>query len=320
MSRRFLLLLCLLALSGCRTGPPPIARWQVGNEQVLAAAILPEGTQVVYSVTSGFANLWDLQTGRPLYSWQLDPKPASAFTVMAVSANGAVIAMADAETLSLWSPRAGRPMGLWSLPGIRAIAVSADGQYALLGLPAGRAQWLHLATGSVVGEFNYSDDTNAVAISHDRRLLMTGGDDRRVRLWDARDGTLKAVWPHSNIISALSFSPDGRLAVSNAASGPVRIWDTATGKALGTLPGIRRVTASVLRLSPDGRLLAVGTPNGRIQVFEMRGYNRIARFQLAVPHLERPSSSVVADIRFLNDMQSLLSTDLNGGVQRWQLP
>lgn len=319
MTRHTLFLISALLLCGCGAGPTPTAHWHVADKAILSAALLPDSGQAVYSVTDGFANLWDIRAGAPRYTWQVEPEPASAFTEVAIADNGRVVALSDQQTLSIWSPAEGALMGLWTLPDIRAIALSNDGQYALLGLKHGLAQWLHLGTGSVVGEFRYGDDTNAVAIAPDRTLIITAGDDRKARLWSVIDGTLKAVWPHANAVVAAAFSPDGTLAVTNAANGPIRVWKTDSGQELAPVGDTGRVTVLSLRFDPGGRLLAVGTPSGRIDVFDMITRARVGRFSTPAPPTRRPARSAVADLRFLPDGGGLVSIDLNGGVQHWRL-
>jgi RNA polymerase sigma factor (sigma-70 family) len=171
--------------------------------------------------------------------WQGDALPAGAVgrlgTVrfrhdnwvadLALSPDGATVAAAAGETISLWDAN----------------------------------------TGQLQRRFPGSEDqVRCVAYAPDGKALASAGYDNWIRLWDlTRRRLIRQFEAHrggqdGKGIFQLAFCKDGKRLVSAGADGTIRLWQTATGREIRQFRGQRGVVLHLV-LSPDGRTVA-GVP------------------------------------------------------------
>lgn len=96
-----------------------------------------------------------------------------------------------------------------------------------------------------------------------------------------RMGTLR--WRHSGPVHFVGFISDGHELISAGLDGYIRVWEVSTGRELrrwqwyeptvGDENGFDTTVAPIrsIVLSPDRRLLAASMPDGRVQVWNLKG-------------------------------------------------
>ena len=146
-----------------------------------------------------------------------------------------------------------------------ALAISADGKYALGGTFAGEPGkatvtllYWDLADGKIIHEGKGPKEAIvALAFSGDGSQALAAGADGAVQLWDVKAGKLlHTLEGHPKGTMAVAFSPGGRQALTGGQDGVVRLWDLKTGNSVQTFQ--TKLVPSALGFLPDGnRFLAV---------------------------------------------------------------
>jgi WD40 repeat protein len=126
---------------------------------------------------------------------------------------------------------------------IRAVAVSANAQLALMGDEYGNLTLWDLENGNPLRRMvNHKEAITVIAFLPDKRYALSGGEDNTLRLWDLDAGEFVPLWRvsegkqvrvmrgHDEPISAIAISPDGKMVYSGSLDCTICIWELATGK------------------------------------------------------------------------------------------
>lgn len=250
-----------------------------------------------------FLRLWDVDTGRCLYSWQVEYGAAKG----ALSADG-TMAVSTGTPMRLWRLTAAgarpAPPVLCRVIGSEAASL-AQGEYerelaaarlarqrgdypAAAGrLRAARSQpgcqrrqqamteWTQLYgrlarrglqgvwEGRRLGE---SEGTvSALCFTPDGKRLLSASET--LSLWDVDSGLcLHRFAGHEKSVSAVCLSGDGRLALSGAWDGTIRLWEMDSGKCRRTIA--TGGTVSSVAMAADGRFLVSGRWDGNVHIWD----------------------------------------------------
>ncbi len=158
---------------------------------------------------------------------------------------------------------------------IRAMAVSADGQWLATGGYDGRLCWWPAATEEPQPVYQLPDAhqgwIRALDISADGKSIATCGNDRLVKVWNAENGSLMHQFQgHASHVYNVRFVPDQRQVVSCDLKGVVKAWNLAdetqhrevvTVEALAKYDPTFRADiggARCMAFDPHGKHLAIG--------------------------------------------------------------
>ncbi len=315
-----LILICVINLSACNSGSGSDKTWTPETDGVLAAGVSNTGRYVLLGTDAGKANLWELgKKKKPslLHSWQHQEAGKGGIIAVALSEDDKFALTAEDDSLAWWDVKSGKILGYWKLKGIKSIALSKDGQYAMIGL-RDYAQFFSLKKSKAVFTFEHPDFVKAVAISDDKRYAITGSDNAEARLWSLESGKLKHTWKYKTKLYSVALSSDGKLAMTNAVLGETKIWKTKSGKILHKIPP-RRVTISAAAFDLKGKKLVAGRVTQGIDLLSMKSGDSLQKWQPKKADDWRPSSANILAINFVDKDKKILSVTSNGIVQRWKI-
>jgi WD40 repeat protein len=310
------ILLAALCLQGCNSGPDPEKSWVPETDGILSADISSSGRYVLLGTDKGKANLWDLEKKLQLqHSWQHQDEDPDGISAVALSADGRFALTANNKSLAWWNLKDGRVMGYWRLEDIKSVSLSKDGRYALIGFK-NSAEYFSLERSQKIHTFAHPDNVKTSAISEDGRFAITGSDNLEARLWSLKNGELLYTWKYRTKLKSVALSPDGEYAMTNAVLGETRIWKTKTGKLVQKLPP-KRVTITAVDFDAKSKKLIIARARQRIDLWSINS-GEISKSLIPKKSDDwRPSSAVVIALRFTAKDKKIVSVTSNGIVERW---
>lgn len=168
-----------------------------------------------YVATAGYDNqviLWDARTQRALARGCHDHLANQCV----FHPDGHVLASSSSD----------HSARLWSVPGMRLIAVLKD----------------------------HNDDVEGLAFHPDRPILATASRDGRVRLFDFQGALLCELAGHRADVLSVSWTPTGQL-ISSSDDGTVRCWDIEARREIAQLD-FSGVETDTIAIASDGTIFA----------------------------------------------------------------
>jgi WD40 repeat protein len=243
------------------------------DPNVTAFAFNPDGRGAASVARDALIRAWDLQTGRPTWSFQLVQNPKSeveyrvAFSprgdlVAATGGQGGVVQLIDAATGKPTTTLDGHDTdvsdAVFSPDGTRIVSADRGGTVRIWG----RARSELLAVIKA-----HDAHIHRVAFSPDGRILATASEDQTVRLWDAGTRRQVATLRHGAVVFGLAFKPDGTRLAAACDDGTVRLWDVATFADVAKLRGHGDYVHAVA-FSPDGNRLVSGSGDYTVRIWD----------------------------------------------------
>jgi WD40 repeat protein len=194
--------------------------------------------------------------------------------------------------------------------GVRAVAVSADGQTIVSGDRTGTVRLWDSAGNPLRSPFGgHRGEILALAVSADGSTIVSGGRDRTVRLWDRAGKPIGSpAIGHQAAVESVAVSADGRTIVSSSEDGSIRLWDRA-GKSIGLIwkgtPGDRLAIA----ISGNGGTIVGGGKDGTLRLWERSGKSIGAPFP--------GPQGAVRSVAVSADGQTIVSGGQDGTVRFW---
>lgn len=205
------------------------------------------------------------------------PRPLPV-TALAVSPDGAQIAVSGYYEVTLWDARTGKLAGrIGNMPEkINGLAwIGTSGVLAVGGGSPMRSGELWLVDTKQANAarrlFVTKDTVLAVGSSTDGSLLVAGGADNRVRLFAMPEG--KPLWdvePHADWITALAISPDKKLIASASRDRTARLLEAGKGTVEATHTG-HAVGVTSIAFKPDGKEVLSGDAEGQVRRWNLNG-------------------------------------------------
>ena len=318
-SRSLLPGLILLGLFGCSGDKgKEIKQWLHEDTGSYSASISADGEYLLTGTIAGFGRVWDIQQNKVLYSVQHQDNDEGGIIAAEFSADNRFLVTMEQQSIARWSAADGRLLGYWQWPDLRALAISASGRYALIGMKAKQAIYFDMQQGEMVYVFPHHEKITSVDISRDGRFALTGSDDWHVSLWNLANG--EHVWSKKleYKISRVELSDDGELALANAFVGQSKIFrtDSLVSQLEVKSRGMTLVSAD---FSDDGTILASGSASKGIDIWDVKTGKLLKSWLPGVKHRIQPDSATILDLNISADKATLLSESSTGIGQLWSL-
>ena len=239
----------------------------IGNN-VVAAAVHPDGRCVLVGTATGSAALWDLVQRRPLHGLILGRRVrAVAFSPDGLHA----VAAGDQGACRVWSSENGRTETILPCPSaaILAVAFSPEGKRLATAIGDGSVRIWDLAGARELAACRgHAGATTGVAWSPDGTTIASVGTDGTVRLFTAATGAGLRLMDAGGVAQAVTFNADGTL-LAVATDRRVNLIENPSGNALVRLRG-HTGTVTGLRLIGNDRLLSTAT-DGTVRLWGLPG-------------------------------------------------
>ncbi|MFT7697729.1 MAG: WD40 repeat protein, partial [Reinekea sp.] len=225
----------VVLLSSCLPQGPS-SKVQLASQGIYSAAIDVAGKSAVVGSYLHGGSYWDLEKKGRSFNWNHREGYLTEILYSNISSGGRYAITANYFNLVLWDTTTGQSVWFWSAPAkIEAVALSADGRFAVLGLANNSALLFDIKNGGLLREFTHQGPVVSVALNIDAGIVLTGSEDTTARLWNINDGTLVQEFKFSNQVTLLALSPSGKKALIVPANEKGEIWNLKSRKKISTL-------------------------------------------------------------------------------------
>ncbi len=246
--------------------------WEVSSQFDASATCLgfvPGRDWLAVGCYEGALQRWDLLSGRIVDSIELDADCRG----IAHSADGSMVFVATAKSVSARNIAGGREEVAWPLVGVNSIAVFPDGKRIAVGLEDGTVRVLDMTSKEEVACLDgHTEMVQCVVVSADGQTVASGSDDRTILLWDmAWLKPVQCLRGHQSQVFGLAWSPDGDTLASCSSDTTIRLWDPTWR---GRMPVMQDHEGFVkcIAVSSAGYLVATGGGwgDGTVRVWDSR--------------------------------------------------
>lgn len=295
-----------------------------GYVGAVRAMFSPDGTSVIVTDDAGRFDVWDVESGKQLYS-PGGKERRQRYVGVAKEGMIAIIHTPSDEVsireLPSWKEKRSfrlRVNGNSTGESVsRTVAVSPDGKRGLVsGLPVGTELFdtlsgkalcrLHDAT------YVFAGDGSAIfaATVDDLSCLETETGKVRWVCHYARNALGAIDLSNSRTVTGIDISPDGRRLAVGLADGTIRLIDTATGKETTQLQVRKSSLDWTVSFSPDGKWLLYSGHNGEPRILDLATREELFRFTASHDSWEA---------QFHPDGKRALTVQANQTVLVWDL-
>jgi WD40 repeat protein len=203
----------------------PLLWWVKAKDQILSAALSPDGKTAALGHRGGGVRLWRVDTGK-LDRVLRPPGPPAPITAVAFSPDGLRVAAAAGPLAAVWDiRRAAPPLVRRHESDVAAVAFAPDGLRLATGDNRGFARVWSLRSRRVTVLIGHEGKVTSVAFAPDGRSLVTGGEDETARIWDLRTGNATAeLRGHDSLVLGVAFGRDGETIITGSADRTIRFW------------------------------------------------------------------------------------------------
>ena len=306
----------------------PIAQISVSADGKMAVVLSYAYSYMDRSAVESFwksSSVFDLTTGRVLYSLAPPDGTANRIEAVAISPDGKTIVSKHGlgvQSLHCYDSATGRELRKIELPQTQSwvnngwLAFSPDSKTIAVTSEGSVVRLIDIESGETIHNLVHKnllqhESVDMGAFSPDGKLMVTSGecdDNYLAHLWDVKTGKeLRGIIPVNGgrDICALVFSPDGKTLASNGwEDDRLRLWDVDTGKERKAFPEVRRrVQPHSISFSPDGETVASASDS--IHLYDATtGKDKLRIDQEAV------------GVRFTDDGKTLTGAVM-GSIIRW---
>jgi WD40 repeat protein len=258
------------------------------DNKVMAAAISPDGKQVITGSEKRVADGWDFASGKKImtlkgYLNQVDERiltnsymywaalvneaklsPDGKFIAVGRTGNNAKLI--DFQTGKVFKTLRGHDGMVISLN------FSRDGKYLATGGLDGKAIVWNIETGDTVRVIRFADENNAifsVDISSDDNYLATADWGGYVIIWDIKTGkSIQEVSPHDRTaVYQVRFSPNGVYFISAGLDRKLTMTEIDTGEEIRVFTGHTELVNSI-NFNPVGDKIITAGWDGTVRVWD----------------------------------------------------
>ncbi len=280
----------------------------------IGAGALSADGRFVAATPAGGLRVWELPTGRVVFTLQRTRSPGRAEAV-AYSADGERLAVGyHTGLVQIHSARTGEVLAVPGRHGKQVTMASFDPAGARFATSSydGTVRVWDATTGALQATLQVSArEVLAARFSPSGEEVAAGGSDGCVHVFRVRSGErIRTLSGHESNVEDAAWSPDGRRLVSASMDQTLRLWDLKSGAVLAVRAAHRSGVKSVA-WSPDGRTIASSSIDRTVRLWNAEDVTELGTYR---GHLSR-----VDQLQYTADAARIVSFSADSTVRFWDL-
>ena len=205
---------------------------KVHKDRIVSLAVSPLNDKLYSAGKNQCVFQWDIETQDLNNIFPVFEKPVA---LVKVTSDGTGILIACGENIQVMDIKSSNTLSLFSNheANVIAMAITADGRFALSSDDTGCFYLWRLLTGEVMADFTDKNNTvTTIALTPDGRFALTGQrNNNEVLIWDMTTGKIiSELQAHQNIVTDIAVTSDGRYFVSASADATIRLWQVQSSR------------------------------------------------------------------------------------------
>lgn len=292
----------------------------LGHEgKVWSVAVTPDGRLAVSGSDDKTVRVWEVETGKCLFTFEDETHRVRAVTV---TANGRlVVSGAWDRTVRVWEVERGNCSSIFRghQGVVNSVAVTPDGRLVVSGSYDRTVRVWEVDTGLCLTTLQErAHGVMAVAITADGQRIFSGcraeSTDPQampLHMWETETGKLLAeLEGHSQGVLSVAITPDGKRVISGSEDRTVRIWDGESLKCMAILEGHTEKVFGVA-ITTDGKIAVSASWDRTVRVWDVETGNCLDTLGGHTSHIY--AVAVTADGR------SIVSGSYDRSVRLWEM-
>jgi len=246
-----------------------------------SVAISSDGSMAASGADQGSIKLWNLKTGKEIYTLIHDNNVWNTIWSLAFSPDNTILVSGDMDAnVTGWDIQTGKELfNLVNPNGVSSdsLAFSPDGKILAIGTDYRIDLWdtnskklIRTLIFDLRGGEGFSG-IQGVLFSPDGKEIAAADGDNIAMVWEVSSGKkMDVIVGKGTFIreskGALAFTADGKMLAVGNDNGSIIFWDVFTNKELRTI-GSEKCIPLDLNFGFDGKLLEIGCYNGTIQLW-----------------------------------------------------
>jgi WD40 repeat protein len=240
------------------------------RERITAMAVSPTGSLLISGSEEPVVKIWSLPEGQLLKTLESEKSLVGS---VAVSPDGAILAVSNWGIISLWALPDGTLLKSWQAHEyeIKCMLFSPDGGLLISGSVDKTIRLWSMPDGTPQAVIPNDDDVDSLAVSPDGSYLIST-QQGNLGVWLLPEGKLvKQVTGFEYPIERIFMHPDGTRVITSPLGREIIVWSFPEWEPVQTIGGF----GTALAISPDGACLLVLGESGQVQFwsFEAEKFN-----------------------------------------------
>ncbi|MDF1666170.1 MAG: protein kinase, partial [Planctomycetota bacterium] len=309
--------------SSDRVQSPIIIQSQNSRNAITAMVSHPTRDWVFTGHGTGTIKVWDLFSGRVLYSWIGHNKDVRS---LAISPDGRYLLSgsgASKRNILLWAILAKRPYSIdirgQNCP-VNAVAFNRKGTHFYTAGSDSKLRYWSLASRQLVSAIDIGNGSSqesfgrtgilSLAVSPGNQFIATGSASGAVMILDLKAQTRRFI-RHRLPVNSVQFSPYGDFVISASNDGTVKLTDTLSGVVKNTLVGHRSFVMKAVS-SPDGSKILSASQDRTARIWDAKSGKTLRTLG--------PLPQAVHNVAFSNDGRFAMAAGYRSGdIKIWSL-
>ncbi len=271
-----------------------------------------DGTRIVSSSYDNTAKLWDVESGKLLFT--LEDHTYSVNSAQFSPDSKRIVTASMDNTAKVWDSETGQL--LFTIEGhsegVNYAQFSPDGKKIITTSLDKTAKVWDAENGELLFTIKgHKSYVNFAQFSSDGKIIATASSDNTAKLWDAENGKLlHSLNGHTGNVSTARFSPNCKTLVTASDDNTAKVWSTESGVLLFDLDG-HTSSVNSAQFSPDGKMIATASWDNSAIVWDAENGKQLLKFE---KHTEN-----VITAQFSADSKKLLTASWDKTTKVWNV-